>query len=50
MALGSDVMTASLQVYGQLKLTGRSEGLQALRRDLGQRFTRPTRATEAKAA
>jgi len=50
MALGSDVMTASLQVYGQLKLTGHGEGLQALRRDLGQRFARSPRATAAKAA
>ena len=50
MALGSDVMTASLQVYGQLKLTGHGEGLQALRRDLGQRFARSPRAPAVKAA
>jgi hypothetical protein len=50
LALGSDVMSASLQVYGQLKLTGSSEGLQALRRDMGSRFARGPRATEVKAA
>jgi len=49
-ALGSDVMVASLQVYGQLKLTGASEGLQALRRDLGMRFTKSSKPEEAKAA
>lgn len=49
-ALGSDVMAAALQVYGQLKLTGAGEGLQALRRDLGTRFTRTSRPEEAKAA
>jgi hypothetical protein len=49
-ALGSDVMVASLQVYGQLKLTGASEGLQSLRRDLGMRFTRTSKPEEAKAA
>jgi hypothetical protein len=49
-ALGSDVMVASLQVYGQLKLTGASEGLQSLRRDLGMRFARTSKPEEAKAA
>ena len=46
----SDVMVASLQVYGQLKLTGASEGLQSLRRDLGMRFARTSKPEEAKAA
>ena len=49
-ALGSDVMVAALQVYGQLKLTGASEGLQSLRRDLGMRFARTSKPEEAKAA
>jgi hypothetical protein len=49
-ALGSDVMVASLAVYGQLKLTGASEGLQSLRRDLGMRFTKTSKPEEAKAA
>ena len=49
-ALGSDVMVAALQVYGQLKLTGAGEGLQALRRDLGTRFARSSKPEETKAA
>src|SRR5262249_44432196 len=32
-ALGSDVMTVALKAYGQLKLTGRSEGLEDIRRE-----------------
>ena len=51
--LGSDVMDASLKVYGLLKLTGRSEGLDGLRRELGNRFHRtgkPAAAPEAEAA
>jgi hypothetical protein len=53
LALGSDVMDASLKVYGLLKLTGRSEGLDGLRRELGNRFHRtgkPAAAPEAEAA
>jgi hypothetical protein len=42
-ALGSDVMSAALQGYGLLKLTGRSEGLEPLRRELGNRFARGPR-------
>jgi hypothetical protein len=49
-ALGSDVMVASLAVYGQLKLTGASEGLRELRRNLGMRFSRTSKPEEAKAA
>lgn len=49
-ALGSDIMVTSLQVYGLLKLTGRDEGLQAMRRDLRTRFTRTPKPTETKAA
>ncbi|MEO5626399.1 MAG: hypothetical protein ABIQ70_10370 [Dokdonella sp.] len=49
-ALGSDVMSTSLQVYGLLKLTGGSEGLESLRRDLGTRFARSAKPVEAKAA
>lgn len=49
-ALGSDVMTTALQVYSLLKLTGGSEGLGALRRDLGTRFAKSPRQPEAKAA
>ena len=46
LALGSDVMDASLKVYGLLKLTGRSEGLDGLRRELGNRFSRASRPLE----
>jgi len=49
-ALGSDVMVASLAVYGQLKLPGASEGLRELRRNLGMRFTKTSKPEEAKAA
>ena len=33
-ALGNDIMTVALQAYGLLKLTGASNGMAALRRDL----------------
>jgi hypothetical protein len=33
-ALGNDIMTVAVQAYGLLKLTGRSEGMDTLRRDL----------------
>jgi hypothetical protein len=52
-ALGSDVMSAALQGYGLLKLTGRSEGLEPLRRELSSRFAKSPRQQpqpEAKAA
>jgi hypothetical protein len=49
-ALGSDVMATSLQVYGQLKLTARSEGMESVRNDLRTRFVRSAKPPEAKAA
>jgi hypothetical protein len=49
-ALGSDVMTTALQVYGQIKLTGGVEGLETVRRDLGARFTRGPREALPEAA
>jgi hypothetical protein len=42
-ALGSDVMAVALKGYSLLKLTGRSEGLEPLRRELGNRFARGPR-------
>ncbi len=48
-ALGNDIMTVALQAYGLLKLTGRSEGLESLRRDLSGRFSggrRPSKPTD----
>ena len=46
LALGSDVMVASLQGYRVLKAVGRSEGLESLRRELGDsRFSKTARTT-----
>ena len=43
-ALGSDVMALSLEGYGLLKVAGRNQALEGLRRDLGGRFARARRA------
>jgi hypothetical protein len=37
-ALGSDVMAAALEGYAFLKIAGKGEGLDGLRRELGKRF------------
>jgi hypothetical protein len=50
MALGSNIMTVALKVYGQLKLTGRAEGLDPVLRELGGRFTKSARQPEASTA
>lgn len=39
-ALGHDILTVALQAYGLLKLTGKSEGMEGLRRDLAGLFNR----------
>jgi hypothetical protein len=44
-ALGSDVMAVALQGYSLLRTTGRTEGLDSLRKELGARFTRGPRQT-----
>jgi hypothetical protein len=50
-ALGSDVMDVALQGYSLLKVTGRTEGLTALRKELGNRFAKsPRKPKEAKTA
>jgi len=50
-ALRSDVMAAALRGYSLLKLSGRGQGLEALRASLGSRFVKKPRTTpEAKAA
>jgi hypothetical protein len=49
-ALGSDIMTVSLQAYGLLKLIGRADGLEGLRKELSVRFAKGPRTTEPKAA
>lgn len=45
-ALGSDVMDAALEGYGQIKLSGGAQGLDDLRRDIGTRFKRTRKAAE----
>lgn len=39
-ALGSDIMTLSLEGYALLKVAGRNQGLEGLRRELGGRFAK----------
>lgn len=39
-ALGSDLMSFALEGYGLLKVSGKNQGLEDLRRDLGARFAR----------
>lgn len=43
-ALGSDVMACALQGYALLKVAGKNQGLEGLRRDLGSRFNKSPRA------
>lgn len=43
-ALGSDAMQVATQGYALLKVVGRSEGLSAIRKDLGVRFNKTRRA------
>lgn len=40
MALGSDVMAASLEGYALLKVMGKGSGLEALRQGIGERFSK----------
>ncbi len=51
-ALGSDVMQTASQGYALLKVVGRAQGLEEIRKDLGTRFVKRRRAPaeEAKAA
>jgi hypothetical protein len=49
-AVGAAVMQTALQGYALLKVSGRSQGLEALRESVGVRFARRTRPPEAKAA
>lgn len=39
-ALGSDVMSLALEGYALLKVTGRNQGLEALRKELSGRFSK----------
>ena len=47
MALGSDVMVAALEGYALLKIAGKGEGLESLRRTLSARFNRSGPAAAA---
>jgi hypothetical protein len=46
MALGSDVMIASLEGYALLKVSGRNQGLEGLRQSLSARFGKVARRAE----
>ena len=48
-ALGSDVMTCALQGYALLKVAGKNQGLEGLRKSLGARFATAARAIEEEA-
>ena len=43
LALGADVMAAALQGYRQLKTAGKTEGLKAVSKELGERFAKASR-------
>jgi hypothetical protein len=43
-ALGSDVMDLALEGYGLLKVSGRNQGLEGLRKELSSRFAKSRRA------
>ena len=49
-ALGSDVMDVALEGYGLLKVSGKNQGLDSLRKELSSRWAKTRRATEAAAA
>lgn len=46
-ALGSDAMSVALQGYALLKVAGKNQGLEGLRKDLGTRFAKAARSVEA---
>lgn len=45
-ALGSDAMNVALQGYALLKVAGKNQGLEGLRRELGSRFAKTARQVE----
>lgn len=45
LALGSDLMAASLEVYGVIKVAGRDKGVDEARRELASRFSRRSAAS-----
>jgi len=46
-ALGSDVMDVALEGYGLLKVSGKNQGLDGLRKELSSRWSRARRPAEA---
>ena len=46
-ALGADIMACALEGYALLKVSGRNQGLEGLRKELGARFAKSARAVEA---
>jgi hypothetical protein len=46
MALGSDIITTALEGYNLLKVSGKKQGLDRLRRELSSRFSKSPRAVE----
>lgn len=46
-ALGSDILTAALEGYALLRISGKGLGLETLRQGLSTRFAKKSRATEA---
>src|SRR5690606_22412159 len=44
-ALGSDIMRCALDGYALLKVAGRNQGLEGLRKELGARFAKSSRAS-----
>lgn len=46
-ALGSDVMSFALEGYALLKVSGRNQGLEGLRKALSTRFARPSKKAAA---
>jgi len=49
-ALGSDVMDVALEGYGLLKVSGKNQGLDGLRKELSSRWAKTRRAAEAAVA
>lgn len=47
MALGSDIIGVALEGYGLLKVSGKNQGLDGMRRELSVRFAKSSRAAEA---
>jgi len=45
-ALGSDIMNVALQGYALLKVAGKNQGLEGLRKQLASRFAKPSRPVE----